>query len=103
MFEFQNAASPAWPCPFCYILDASLHIWGRGWGNFLLEFCEKSISWQKLSEKCDSVAQRNDFFVKMKRRMSQEELQRAAWRAPGGHECDWGNRKYPNFRGLGGP
>ena len=34
MFEFQNVASPVWPCPFCYILDASLHIWGRRWCNY---------------------------------------------------------------------
>ena len=37
---------------------------------FLVKFCENSVSWQKLSKKCDSVAQGNIFFAKIERRMS---------------------------------
>ena len=79
--------------------------WCRGifFDVFFVKFCENSISWEKLSGKLWFGAQGNVFFVKMKRRMSQKELQRAAWRAPGGHGTDKGNRGASNFGGLIGP
>ena len=47
MFEFQDVASPAWPCPSCYILDVSLHIWGRRWCNFSSIFSGVAIDRSK--------------------------------------------------------
>ena len=55
---------------------------------FLVKFCENSVSWQKLSKKCDSIAQGSDFFCKNE---AQDELKGASGgglEASGGHECD---------------
>ena len=42
---------------------------------FLAKFCENSISCQKLSKKCDSIAQGSDFFCKNE---AQDELKGAS-------------------------
>ena len=60
---------------FSMVFDGFSGCRGIFFDVFLVKFCENSISWQKLSKKCDSVAQGSDFFCKNE---AQDELKGAS-------------------------
>ena len=55
---------------FSMVFDGFSGCRGIFFDVFSMKFSENLISWEKLSEKCDSVLKETIFFAKMKRRMN---------------------------------
>ena len=65
---------------------------------FLVKFCENSISWHKLRQECDSVAQGSDFFCKNEAQDWLKGASEGSLKAWGGHGTDWAYRDTTNSK-----